>query len=239
MKAINPFGAHLVSALKLSNKVGPPQTTSHGASALSLAILGKAICVSISPLLQGSNVMLRVFTLITTLAVTAPVAGQFEFHGENPEIQLQLLEAFSELLGQIRSQEEPINIDAFQLWGDCEAMDLLVYLNDDAKAEVGLTIEDVEANVLSRLRPARLYDPSQGAFLHVSIETVGNSYTISVDYNKMVVDSSALQMSFAPTWQSGNFGGHGYDAGFILSTLSRMIDKFINEYLRVNEAGCS
>ena len=40
------------------------------------------------------------------------------------------------------------------------------------------------------------------------------------------------------TWQSGSTGTHGTDSSFILSNVSRHLDKFLAEYLRVNEEDC-
>ena len=36
----------------------------------------------------------------------------------------------------------------------------------------------------------------------------------------------------------GSTGTHGGDAGFILSAVSQHLDKFLVEYLRVNEENC-
>ena len=35
------------------------------------------------------------------------------------------------------------------------------------------------------------------------------------------------------------FGAHGQNANFIVSSLSELLDKFLAEYLRVNEAACT
>ena len=40
------------------------------------------------------------------------------------------------------------------------------------------------------------------------------------------------------TWESLGFGTHGGDAGFIMQGLSEDLDKFVLEYLRVNENYC-
>ena len=36
------------------------------------------------------------------------------------------------------------------------------------------------------------------------------------------------------TWNTGFAGTHGGNAGYVLSSVSRDADKFIDEYLRVN-----
>ena len=45
--------------------------------------------------------------------------------------------------------------------------------------------------------------------------------------------------SFAQTWRTGEIGTHGRDAGYILQGISEHLDKFIVEYLRVNEGACN
>ena len=63
--------------------------------------------------------------------------------------------------------EEVSDLDRFQLWNDCRAMNLVVEgLNQDA-AEIGLTREAIETAVRSRLRAARLYNADAGPFLYV------------------------------------------------------------------------
>ena len=42
----------------------------------------------------------------------------------------------------------------------------------------------------------------------------------------------------ASTWHSGAVGTHGDDASYILSAVSRYMDRFLVEYLRVNEEAC-
>ena len=58
-------------------------------------------------------------------------------------------------------------------------------------------------------------------------------------YLKSLYDPvSGRTSSLATTWESGSFGTHGDDPGFIVQSLSEHLDKFLVEYLRVNEEDC-
>ena len=127
--------------------------------------------------------------------------------------------------------------DRFRLWNDCQAMGVLVEdLGRDA-TEIGLTKSAIETAVRSRLRAARLYDDSLGLpYLYVNINVVGPAFSIKVDYNQAMVSAGGL--GFAPTWETGSTGTHGKNGSYILSNVSMEMDRFIDEYLRVNADAC-
>ena len=109
----------------------------------------------------------------------------------------------------------------------------------------------MQAAAESRLRAARLYAVTGdsledvienvmkvgGACLYVYVRVVGAAFHVSVEYNKVVKDRFG-RANRAVTWVTRSTGTHGRDAGFILSDLSRHLDKFLADYLRVNEAAC-
>ncbi|MCY4584606.1 MAG: hypothetical protein OXB98_01065 [Bryobacterales bacterium] len=134
-------------------------------------------------------------------------------------------------------------LERFQLFNACRPMNLTITLADD-KAAIGLTKEALQAAVESRLRAARLYTEdyakSNGSWLFVNVLVVGRAFNITVLYHKMVTDEFGVT-SPASTWGAagGITGTHGGDAGYIVSSLSRHLDKFLAEYLRVNEAACN
>jgi len=134
--------------------------------------------------------------------------------------------------------------DRFQLWNNCEPMELVVEnLSDDA-AKIGLTRETILTTVRSRLRAARLYsDQRQTGYLYVNIHVVGQSHHISIEYRKWVMDFTSAEKFLATTWDISGTGTHvqsanGQSSSFILSHVSRKMDKFIDEYLRVNTLAC-
>ena len=59
-----------------------------------------------------------------------------------------------------------------------------------------------------------------------------------LEFNKRVSDSLSGESFFTGTWNSGVTGTHGRDADYILQGLSELLDRFVLEYLRVNEAAC-
>ena len=46
------------------------------------------------------------------------------------------------------------------------------------------------------------------------------------------------QSGYAATWETGNYGTHAGNAGYIMQIVSERLDRFILEYLRVNETAC-
>ena len=54
----------------------------------------------------------------------------------------------------------------------------------------------------------------------------------------MIPKEGNFPVSQSTTWRIGTYGTHGGDAGYILQALSEKLDKFILEYLRVNESAC-
>ena len=105
-------------------------------------------------------------------------------------------------------------------------------------AEIGLTRESIQTAAESRLRAARLFSPESRQYLYININMVGGAYNISVRYNKIVYDPLSDLSYHTPTWQKGLIGTHGGNSGNILSSLSGQLDKFLVEYLRVNEEAC-
>ena len=135
--------------------------------------------------------------------------------------------------------EKVSQADRFELWNDCLPMHLVVEgLRKDA-ADIGLTEEAITVAVRSRLRAARLYRADAGVpFLSVTVNVVGSAFAVLVDYHKWLKDGASSISRGATTWQRGSTGTHGRNASYILSSVSRKIDKFIDEYLRVNADAC-
>ena len=59
-----------------------------------------------------------------------------------------------------------------------------------------------------------------------------------MSFNKSLLDGVWELDGFASTWDIGSFGTHGGNAGYILQSVSEHLDRFVLEYLRVNEAAC-
>ncbi|MCY4155963.1 MAG: hypothetical protein OXF66_00770 [Gammaproteobacteria bacterium] len=137
--------------------------------------------------------------------------------------------------------EEVISLDLerFELWNDCAPMDLIIEDLPDAAIEIGLKKEAIETTVRSRLRAARLFDAGKSQYLYVNVTMTELAFNISFEYKKVLYDPASERHGFAITWGWNGTGTHGSDSGFILSAVSQYTDKFIDEYLRVNEDACS
>ena len=145
-------------------------------------------------------------------------------------------------------------VDRFELFNECRSMDLLVEeldgvegLDSDAAA-IGLTEDRIRTLTESRLRAARLYGGDSllplDYVLYVRIGVLvsenrrGGAYSIDVNFRKLLHDPVADDIGMATTWRADSYGTHGGDSGFILQSLSEHLDRFILEYLRVNEPAC-
>jgi hypothetical protein len=127
----------------------------------------------------------------------------------------------------------------FKLFSNCNRMTLVV---EDLPAEakkIGLTREAIQAAVESRLRSARLYDSERFVpYLYINVLVVGKSFSVSVEYKKEVYDPLSGESMPTTAWERSTTGTHGGDSGYILSTVSRNMDRFLLEFLRVNEEAC-
>ena len=137
---------------------------------------------------------------------------------------------------------EPDNSDLFELCPPNERMRLSVEDLDEDATKAGLTTEQVRSAAESRLRGAGLYDPDVDPYLYVNV-LVGPSenrsrhfpfYAIDVQYKRLLYDPWQPWLAFATTWDTAS-AGQG-DSSFILSNLSRHLDQFLVEYLRVRDS---
>lgn len=125
----------------------------------------------------------------------------------------------------------------FSLFANCAPMNLVVDVSLKG-AEVDLSESSVQAAAESRLRSARLYDADALFHLFVGVVTAGHAYGISLEYYKYVNDISSDSYGYATTWASTSVGTHGGNPGYILGNISKYMDEFLVEFLRVNEEAC-
>ena len=138
--------------------------------------------------------------------------------------------------------QDVIDFDRFQLFNNCETMGLVVSVTaeDETAKDVGLTEERVRFAVESRLRGARLFRSGPDLpVLGVEINVVSGAFAVSMRYYKMLFDSVSGSSGFAIAWLTGTTGTHGSKSEFIVSSLSKSLDQFLTEYLRVNESACT
>ena len=132
--------------------------------------------------------------------------------------------------------------DRFQLWNACQPMDLVIESLDDDDVKMGLTHEAITTAVRSRLRAARLYRSESRTYLYVNVnvlsgETRVRAFSVSVEFKKWLLDPQLDgQGGLVSTWDTTAVGWG--DVAYILSAVSQYADRFIDEYLRVNEPAC-
>lgn len=130
--------------------------------------------------------------------------------------------------------------ERFRLYTSCAPVALLVEGLPTNATEIGLFEDDILTTVRSRLRGARIYssEAKHEPYLYVNVNVVGLSFNIRVELNKPVTDLETKLIYPAPTWQRGTTGTHAKDSDYILQSIGMLMDKFIDEYLAVNESAC-
>ena len=89
-----------------------------------------------------------------------------------------------------------------------------------------------------------MYDAEALPYLYVRVGVLvsenrrGGAFNVEVVFKKYLRDGVSEQNGFAVTWDTGSHGTHGGNAGYILQSVSEHLDRFVLEYLRVNEAAC-
>ena len=134
--------------------------------------------------------------------------------------------------------ETDYDLDRFRLYAHCDPMAFYQNGVPPELLEIGLTEESLQAAVESRLRAARLYDPTSATRLNLYLNAVGRGTWMNLEFRKLVFDRNSRSAHWAATWIHGGGGTYGNDAGDILSLVSTLMDKFLVEYLRVNEEAC-
>ena len=179
--------------------------------------------------------LVHVLALILLLCVTAPVVVASE-------------------------SKEISDFDRFQLWNRCRPLAIRAHLSGEA-TNIELTEDMVEETIKAKLQLARLYssdlDTWDGspiklsafkrrleiiAGLHphlvIEIQVFDPAFFAEAKFVKPVTDELSEVKSGATTWVGGTIGTHGGQSDFILSSISRTVDTFILEYLRVNDLAC-
>ena len=146
-----------------------------------------------------------------------------------------LLVAGCLLVGEGLAQDSQ---DRFELFNYCYPMSLVVEGLPSGAAEINLTDESIQAALESRLRSARLYDSEGIDWLYIGVNVVGAAFSIELKFFKRVHDVDSDETGSAATWDIASTGTHGGDAGYILSSISMYMDRFLVEFLRVNEEAC-
>lgn len=110
-------------------------------------------------------------------------------------------------------------------------------------ADTGLTEDRVRTGIELRLRQSGIQPISQyksDAFLYTDIEVIGNVFTISLQFTRLVSYSASRDETtiiLGRTWQKKASGIHRRNAQEIVQVLDTLLDTFLNEYLKANAVG--
>ena len=119
-------------------------------------------------------------------------------------------------------------------------MRLVVESLDEDAIRGDLTEEQIRNAAESRLRAAGTYDPEADPFLYINVNTgapqMGHFrfFAITVKYKRILLDPRLHWFGYAATWDTRLAGQGG--SSYILSNLSRLLDKFLVDYLRVRDS---
>ncbi len=118
--------------------------------------------------------------------------------------------------------------------------------------EIGLTEDQIRTRLESRLRSINLRplpeDEARPEWLSVEINGVGSAYRIDLlfkrrAFNYLTVPTDvfvptdvevAMFTSEAVTWSIGSVGNHGGDMNFVLNSVDRHLEQFLEAYLAAN-----
>ena len=176
--------------------------------------------------------------------------------GGNSRWAYEAFGAIRESCGPVPESTPPLGYERFELWSGCLPMRYIVDVDEDAR-EIGVTSENVNAAVESRLRGARLYTTEESdsapdsrlrggllyahistRSLHVDVRVLGPAFSSTLRFGKLLHDPASGTRGLADTWVDHVLGTHGRDGTYILRTVSELLDRFIARYLRVNETAC-
>ena len=129
------------------------------------------------------------------------------------------------------------NEDKFGLFTRCDPVALFVR-SLDSEDEAIITTDSIINVAESRLRSARIYSGEAVEYLYIGVTIVGSAFSITTTFNKWLLDEPNGFRGTGTTWVKSIVGTHRGDGGFIFSLLSRQLDEFIVEFLRVNAEAC-
>ena len=139
---------------------------------------------------------------------------------------------------ELRTPDGEVTSEMIDLFAGCGQVGLEVYVQDGQ--EIGLLTESVKIAARSRLKSARLYKEPPGPVsgileVNVFILPDGPVFVHNTEFKKIRFDEMTDSYVMSPTgWNQLRFGTRGKDANYVLSSLSRSFDVFMDDYLRVN-----
>lgn len=112
-------------------------------------------------------------------------------------------------------------------------------LDDEAK-EIGLIENRIATKIELKIRSIIIElvaeSSDQDGWLYVNINVVHISFSIKVEYCRILYYLIGDQhyITTGTTWNNSTTGTHGNNSEYIIQSLGEEIDKFLNEFLKVN-----
>jgi hypothetical protein len=106
--------------------------------------------------------------------------------------------------------------------------------------KIGLTEERIRTKCELRLRQANL-NPIPKAklplhYLGISVTVADGAFAIQVEFTRPVtfMVNGKEYWTLGTTWERNSAGTHGRDPEYVIQTLDRHLDDFLNDYLKAN-----
>ncbi len=148
--------------------------------------------------------------------------------------QISIALAALAILGQVATAEpSPSSDDRFALYNLCAPIGLLVEKLRADDVSSNLATERLTALAEDRLRAIGLHETDAPTFLIVA----ASRYAVQLRYMKPVVDVASGETRTIQTFSSSAEVRDGTAAGVILE-VSKLLDRFLVSYRRVNEPEC-
>jgi len=138
--------------------------------------------------------------------------------------------------------DDPMDLTHRNLFALCAPMNFIVEpVKEHLSRKIGLADEVIENEIETRLRAAHLYNANASQYLsvNVNLSDSGDFFGPSLSLNRYVNDMGFGIGGFVTVWNTGTVGMHDGNSKHILNTVTLQLDKFITNYLRVNEMECS
>ena len=141
--------------------------------------------------------------------------------------------------------------DCFRFWTGCNEIGLmglnatlgevvpLVRVGDNI---IGVREADVVNAGEFRLRAAGLYTEARSATgeLVLHVRFLGTrTFDVGLSFLKRTLRDEYGFTGRAVTWTNSTLGTHGGSAAFVMEEVRRLLDEFMNAYLRVNAPACA
>lgn len=126
--------------------------------------------------------------------------------------------------------------ERFKLFAACKPMGVYVDLWEQGDVKkFGIQEDKIRAALESRLRAAHLYQADALNVLAIEILVSSKGIAVAdIEYHKMLYDPASEDVGLASTW-GWSISDH---SSAIYSFIAETVDKFLAEYLRVNEVAC-